>query len=234
MEGVRSSVPGLPRVRSSMPQDPHHLPANSNQGTWAALGSPSQVGGRHQPFWNRWAEVTQDSWVLAIIREGYKLELVRQPLLSPIPLPFHLPADPEQVELVAQEIRSMLDKLAVEVVADHSPGFYSSIFLVRKKREVASRHKPASTQPVPSGSTLQDGVDQVSDERRPGRRLVGVNRPVRRILPHPNPRGFQEVPTLRVPGAGVPIQALPFGLATSPRVFTRVVACVAAACHQMG
>ena len=97
------------------------------------MGSPSQVGGRHQPFWNRWAEVTQDSWVLAIIREGYKLELVRQPLLSPIPLPFHLPADPEQVELVAQEIRSMLDKLAVEVVADHSPGFYSSIFLVRKK-----------------------------------------------------------------------------------------------------
>ena len=44
------------------------------------------VGGRLAHFQNGWGEITEDSWVLSVVRKGYKIPFICKPLLSPTPI----------------------------------------------------------------------------------------------------------------------------------------------------
>ena len=79
-------------------------------------------------FQNRWGEITEDSWVLSVIRKGYKIPFVNKPFLSPIFL--------QQTQSLAlvEEVNKLLHKGAVEKIEQESPGFYSRIFLIPKKK----------------------------------------------------------------------------------------------------
>ena len=87
------------------------------------------VGGRLAHFQNRWGEKTEDSWVLSVIRKGYKIPFVNKPFLSPTPIFLQ---QTESLALV-EEVSKLLHKGAVEKIEPEGPGFYSRIFLVPKK-----------------------------------------------------------------------------------------------------
>ena len=90
------------------------------------------VGGRLSHYLKEWETVTADNWVLELIRDGYKMEFLRKP-------PFRGVKEtivPKHQEIsIAKEINNLLSKNAIERVQkrDVMTGFYSTLFLVRKK-----------------------------------------------------------------------------------------------------
>ena len=99
------------------------------------LPSPRPVGARLLSFAREWNRLTTDQFVRSVGRKGYRIELDSSPSLSPVPILMHLSRDSEKAQSLRQEIRSLLDKRAIEELnlVSLSPGFYSRIFLVRKK-----------------------------------------------------------------------------------------------------
>ena len=80
-------------------------------------------------FQNRLGEITEDSWVLSVVRKGYKISFVNKPFLSPTPIVLQ---QTESLALV-EEVNKLLHKGAVEKIEPEGPGFYSRIFLAPKK-----------------------------------------------------------------------------------------------------
>jgi hypothetical protein len=85
------------------------------------------VGGRLQFYATNWEEITSDQWVLSTIREGYTIEFARPPPLNPISImETFLPKDPTMASALTQEVQSLLDKKAIEMVnLDIQNGFFS-------------------------------------------------------------------------------------------------------------
>ena len=86
-------------------------------------------GGRLAHFVQNWAEITDDEWVLSLIRKVYRMPFKERPILSPDPTFFQQPLS-QQLE---EEVASLLSKGAVEEIIPECPGYYSRIFLVPKK-----------------------------------------------------------------------------------------------------
>ena len=80
-------------------------------------------------FQNRWGEITEDSWVLSVVRKRYKIPFVNKSFLSPTPILL------QQTKSLAleEEVNKHLLKRAMEKREPEGPGFYSHIFLVPKK-----------------------------------------------------------------------------------------------------
>ena len=96
------------------------------------------VGGRLTHFLKEWENITQDSWVLSVIRGGLFLQFHTLPPLSEIPISLSHTHIQEKHLLLSQEVLSLMSKGAIEIVQDPGliPGFYSRLFLVTKKTGV--------------------------------------------------------------------------------------------------
>lgn len=90
------------------------------------------VGGRLRFFIRHWEKITNDQWVLSILKNGYKLEFLKIPLFQGIR---KTKISPENVDILKNEVDTLLQKDAIEKVSpknSHS-GFYSTFFVVPKK-----------------------------------------------------------------------------------------------------
>ena len=199
--------------------------------------APTKVGGRLARYAQAWAERVPDLWVLQVLREGYQIPFLRNPPAlspSPISLTAYQPGSEKFLVLVS-EVQAMLEKEAVEVVSDHSAGFYNRLFAVQKAS--------GGWRPVLDVSVLNTFVVLTKFKMESPRSVLHA---VRRndwmlsidlqdayfhVPVHPASRKF-----LRFVFAGVVYQfrALPFGLSTAPQVFTRVFAQVAKWLHLAG
>ena len=92
------------------------------------------VGGRLKFFAKNWQLITQDNWVLSIIKEGYKLEFLQKPPFLGVKKTVIPHA---QKHCLLKEVNDLLEKNAIEHVAnqENQTGFYSTFFLVPKKVE---------------------------------------------------------------------------------------------------
>ena len=102
------------------------------------VGSPlllqPQVGGCLSARWEQWQRLGAEPWIVEVLREGYQIPWIAAPprlSASPIRFASYPPGSPKDLAL-SQEIRTMLEKDALEVVDKPGPGFYSRIFLVEK------------------------------------------------------------------------------------------------------
>ena len=81
-------------------------------------------------FVEQWEELTDNKWVLSIVRNGFRIPFRLSPPLSVVPISMSQSSSP----LLQEEIEQFLQKRAVERVHDpETPGFYSRLFLVPKK-----------------------------------------------------------------------------------------------------
>ena len=88
------------------------------------------MGGRLAHFAEKWEEITDNKWVLSIVRNGFRIPLIKIPPLSSVPIRMSQSSSP----FLREEIENLLNKRAVERVQNpRTPGFYSRIFLVPKK-----------------------------------------------------------------------------------------------------
>lgn len=90
------------------------------------------VGGRLKFFREIWNQITQDEWVLSVIKEGYKLEFLQKPMFMGVKKTSIATA---QIDVLLKEVEELLSKNAIEIVPQQEKlsGFYSTFFLVPKK-----------------------------------------------------------------------------------------------------
>ena len=178
------------------------------------------VGGILAHFAQNWAEITDDEWVLSLVRKGYRIPFQERPILSPDPIFFRQPLS-QQLE---EEVASLLSKGAVEEIIPECPGYYSRIFLVPKKNgklrliidlSVLNHFVYTQTFKMETQRKVKEAV-QLNDwafslDLTDAYLHVPVHRRSRKYLRF----------TLR--GRVYQFKALPLGLLTSPFVFTRLM-----------
>ena len=86
--------------------------------------------GRLKHFVKNWKTITHDPWVLKTIM-GYKIDFMTEPIQ------FALPATPNfnatEIKLVDEEVKTLLQKGAIQLSNHEDNEFISNIFLVKKK-----------------------------------------------------------------------------------------------------
>ena len=184
------------------------------------------MGGRLAHFVPAWEEVCgNNSAVLDIIKFGFRIPFRVKPPLSTVPMFTVLPTDPVKAERIKQEVQMLLQKQAIQVVADKSsPGYYSRVFLVQKKNGKwrciidlsqlnlmvqLSRFKMETVASLKNA--VQPGDFAVSVDLQDAYLHVPIHKSSRRYL------------RFAVEGTVYEFTCLPFGLSSSPQVFTMVM-----------
>lgn len=194
------------------------------------------VGGRLQMFHGVWRAVTQDSWVLNLIESGYRLEFTECPPHWPRHRPTPVPEDPSLLALLRDEVRSLLSKRAVVRLSRRPAGaVISSFFLAPKKngkwRPILNL-KPLNRFIRPPHFKMET-LHSILPHLRKGMwaTSIDLSDAYLHIPIHPEHRRFL---VFEFEGVLYQFRALPFGLSTAPRVFTRVTRVMAAFIRRQG
>ena len=193
-------------------------------------GPGGSVGACLLRFTPQWNAITEDSWVRNVVARGYILPFKSQPPLSISPVDIQLPGDTDKCRILDTEILTMSQKQAIEPVTQPlSPGFYSHIFLVPKKNgkwrpviDLSSLnvHIRCPTFRMETSAlvmaALQQGEWATSLDLSDAYFHIPIHTVSRRYL------------RFKHRGCVYQFRALPFGLNTAPRVFTRMMSVVMA------
>jgi hypothetical protein len=186
------------------------------------------VGGRLKHFLPNWKKITQDNWVLSIIQQGYKLEFLEKPVFNGVK---ESTVNVKKLDIIQKEIHSLLEKDVIVPVSENQKqsGFYSTIFLVEKKtgglrpvinlrplnkylRKIHFKMDTLST----VLNLVKKGDYAISIDLRDAYFHIGI---------HPK---HQKYLRFCFQGQAYQFKALCFGPTSAPRVFTKVIAVVAA------
>ena len=185
--------------------------------------SVQNVGGRLQSFWQVWQNMGSNPRVVSILKEGYTLPFKQRPLLTRFPLVQSGYSSPTKNMYLKEALISLMNKLVVEkVVVKSSLAFYNRLFLVpkpnRKWRPILDLSRLNLFLNTGTFKMENPGNNPVVLENRGVGHIAGLQR---RILPHSNCPKVKEVFFLF--NQTFQFTALPFGLATAPLEFTKVV-----------
>ena len=192
------------------------------------------MGGRLQAFLPAWAAITDDAFVLSVIEHGFTIHLA-----SPLPEGvIRLPSPrmpPRLVRGIAAEVTALCARGAVERTADHPRLCLSPVFLVPKrsgKHRMILNLKRINAFIAPVHFKMET-LKSILPLLRPGDWTVSID--LKDAYHHvPIAIGSRALLGFTVAGRLYRFKALPFGLKPAPRLFTRLVACVAAFLRQHG
>ena len=192
------------------------------------------IGGRLSAFSAEWTKIGASEWVRRTLLEGYSLPFsTLPPLTSPIFLASYQNLEKRRALHIA--VKEIEMKGAIEVVRTPSPGFYSRLFLVPKARgawrPIIDLSALNTHIQCPSFKMETNGSVLKALQKGQWLTILDLKDAYFHILIHPSYRHY-----LRFCHEGVVWQfrALPFGLNTTPRVFTMVTAPVVAYAHLNG
>ena len=201
------------------------LPVDSENLPPLPLPQPQiPVGGRLAHFALNWQNITNDQLVLSLIKNGYQIPFKEQPPLSREPIFFQQ----SQRRELEEEVTSLLQKGAVEEIQPETPGFYSRIFLVPKKNgklrliiDLSTLNKYVFVQ-----SFRMETQRKVRNTIRQNDWAFSLNLTdaYLHVPIHPRSRKYLRF-TLK--GRVFHFRALPFGLSTSPYIFTLLMTVIA-------
>lgn len=190
-------------------------------------GRPPPVGGRLSAFRGEWERSVSDRWVLGIIDQGYALEFVDRPPIDNGVKITPVPRDPAARLVLSEEIASLLEKKVIAPVPPESigQGFYSTFFTVPKKtggfRPILNL-KPLNLFVNRKGFKL-DSLGSVKLLLRPGDFTTSLDLKDAYLHVPIHPAHYKYL-RFEFMGSHFQFVALPFGLASSPRVFCKVLA----------
>ena len=181
-----------------------------------------------------WEAITQDAFVLSIIRGGYQIHLA-------VPLPngvLRLPTprmNGQSKRNIRAEISALLNKGVIERVKDHPHLCLSPVFIVPKrsgKLRMILNLKKINLH-IDSVGFKMETLSSILPLLRPGDWAVSLD--LRDAYHHvPIAARSRDLLGFSFDGQAYRYRALPFGLKPAPRLFTRVVSCVAAFVRQQG
>lgn len=192
------------------------------------------VGGRLTYFLKEWEQITQDQWVLSVIKEGYKLEFNQIPPFLGVK-ETHVNA--KNLNILQKEINSLLEKNAIEIVPENirQTGFYSTLFVVPKKngelRPVINL-RPLN-QYIRKRHFKMDTMSTVLNLVKTGDWAISLDlKDAYLHIPiYPKHRKYLR---FCVKGVVYQFRALCFGPTSAPRVFTKLVSVAVAHFRQQG
>ena len=196
-----------------------------------------RVGGCLSPHWRRWQEIGAETWVVTVLRDGYRVPFKDSPpplARTPVSFPTYRAGSP-RAQALRQEVEAMLAKGALEIARDPGPGFYSRLFLVEKAT--------GGWRPVIDLSHLNDFVQLTLFKMETVASVLLSVREGDFLASLDLKDAYFQIPIhgssrklLRFMSEGTVYQfkALCFGLSTAPQVFTRVFAAVSAWAHARG
>ena len=170
---------------------------------------------------DKWTEITSDSWVLETIT-GYKIDFLSDPFQ--IKCPVEIKCSDQEKDIVNNEIQEMILKGAVELVPSRPDQFLSNLFIVPKKN--------GSFRPVINLKGLnkfvryehfkQETFNYVLELLQPYDFLTSIDlKDAYFSIPiHPDYRKY-----LRFSWNNniLEFACLAFGLASAPRIFTKIL-----------
>ena len=196
-----------------------------------------RVGGCLSAHWTHWQTIGADTWVLSVLRDGYRIPFQDSPPLlshTPISFPTYRVGSLRSLAL-HQEVEKMLSKDALEIVLDMGPGFYSRLFLVEKVT--------GGWRPVIDLSHLNEFVLQTPFRMKTVASVLLSVRERDFLASIDLKDEYFQIPThqwsrklLRFLSEGTVFQfkALYFRLSTAPQVFTRMFAALSAWAYSHG
>ena len=198
---------------------------------------PMRVGGCLSSHWRRWQEIGAETWVVTVLRDGYRVPFKDSPpplARTPVSFPTYRAGSP-RAQALRQEVEAMLAKGALEIARDPGPGFYSRLFLVEKAT--------GGWRPVIDLSHLNDFVQLTPFKMETVASVLLSVREGDFLASLDLKDAYFQIPIhgssrklLRFMSEGTVYQfkALCFSLSTAPQVFTRVFAAVLAWAHARG
>ena len=191
----------------------------------------SQLVGKTALCAHNWAKVTANRWVLVTI-SGHKLELTASPVQS------HQPTTvPKQdtMGLMEEEVRSLLNKGAVMEVDNSDKGFYSTMFLVPKKdgQQRPVINLKSLNRFVNAPHFKMEGTHVVRDLIQQGDWLTRLNLKDA-YFAIPVSTAHQKYLRFKCRKRSFQFRCLPFGLASAPRMFMKVLHLVVGLLRRMG
>ena len=82
-----------------------------------------RVGGCLSPHWRRWQEIGAETWVVTVLRDGYRVPFKDSPpplARTPVSFPTYRAGSP-RAQALRQEVEAMLAKGALEIARDPGP-----------------------------------------------------------------------------------------------------------------
>lgn len=190
------------------------------------------LGGRLLYFQEAWAQLTEDPWVRAVIA-GYQIDLLEPPVQWAAPAPRRMSRDHEVA--ISAEVEKLLAKKAIYEVPEGTEGFLSSLFAVPKE---AGKLRPvvdlrALNEFIPYRHFKMEGIPMLRDILQEGDWMCKVD--LRdAYLTVPVAQQSQPLLSFKWAGRQFRFRALAFGLASAPRVFTKLLHPVVAVLRQAG
>ena len=244
-----SPKPNQPASDSANPfifrfQDADNLPALVQ-----SLTDSGPVGGCLTKYLSTWKKIGADEWSLRVLERGYapNFSFILDDLDKGKPHRHRPPLtrdwrrnesanNPRKAAMLQQSVDEMLEKHAIELVKDkNSLGFYSHVFLVIKKngkfRPVINLKALNQTLEVPTFK--METVASVSAAISPGDLAISLDL-TDGYFHVPIARWFRKYLRFVINGKVYQFKALPFGLATAPRVFTKILCPLASFLHVLG
>ena len=181
---------------------------------------------------NMWPKINPDAWVLRTVSEGYKIEFTKAPPARAVIRKTPLPKEKLKSTLLLDEVSALLIKNAITPLSpqyEEEEGFWSTLFLAPKKngewRPILNL-KPLNQYIKPNRFSLET-LKTVMSSPIKGKWATSVD--LRDAYLHV-PIHSSDRKWLRffIQGKAYEFRCPPFGLSTSPRVFTRKVKAVAA------
>ena len=194
----------------------------------------SRVAGRTAHFVEAWSRLTRDPWVISTISTGFVLEFIDK-----VPSQFHIPLnasmDDVQFSLCADEVNALIKKGAVVATAE-AGGFISRYFLVPKKGPNEWRPiinlKPLN-QFIVYRHFKMEGVVTVRHTVKRGDFMAKVDL-TDAYFTVPVFEGHRKFLRFRWGRITYEYTCLPFGLSSSPWVFTKLLRVVVSYLRRLG
>ena len=183
------------------------------------------VGGRLQSFWQVWQKLGSNPRVVSVLRDGYSLPFRERPHLCRFPWIVSKYASPVKSKALLEALASLIQKMAVEkVVVRSSLAYYNRLFLVPKPnnkwRPILDLSTPnlfleTKTFKMETPETIRLSLQQGEWVTSLDFSDTYFHIPIAQ-----RSRKYQRFHLNKV---NYQFKALPFGLATAPLEFTKVV-----------
>lgn len=186
------------------------------------------VGGRLKFFVHEWEKITQDQWILSVLREGLKLEFTTKPPFSGVR---QTNVNAQNAAILQLEVEKLLQKGAIEPVtpAEMGTGFYSTFFVVPKKtgdlRPIINL-KPLNRY-LRKQHFKMDCLSKVINLVQQGDWAISIDL-ADAYLHIPIHVRFRKYLRFCIQGKAYQFTCLCFGPTLAPRTFTKVVSVIAA------
>ena len=184
--------------------------------------SSQTFAGRISLFKLNWKALTQETWVIQTVTEGYQIPLISTPNQHSPPFSPHL--SPEDTAIMEEEIQSLLQKQAISQIPTAIEGFYSNMFIVPKKdggqRPVINLKQ--LNRYVKSEHFKMEGLHTVKALLRKHDWMAKVDLKDAFFMVPVAPQ-FRQYLLFKLGKRIFQFNCLPFGLCTALRVFTKIL-----------